>query len=69
LMDWRKDSMTRTTKGQQVDRWDLISSLGASHTTKQSHRIVIFLSRIRVWSYITSWRDVEVSTTGDVWRG
>jgi hypothetical protein len=31
-----------------VDRWDLISSLGASHTTKQSHRIVTFLPRIWV---------------------
>jgi hypothetical protein len=56
-------------KGRQVDQWDIISSLGASYTAKQSHRPVTFLSRIRVWSYITSWRDVEASMTRDVSRG
>jgi hypothetical protein len=31
-----------------VDQWDLISSLGASHMTKQSHKPVNFLSCIGV---------------------
>jgi IS30 family transposase len=35
-------------KGRQVDRYDLISSLGASYTTKQGHRIVTFLSGIQI---------------------
>jgi hypothetical protein len=48
LMAWRKDSTTRTTKTTEVDQWDLISNLGASHTTKQSHRTVTFLPRIWV---------------------
>jgi hypothetical protein len=55
-------------KGRQVDQWDFISSLGASHTTKQRSRPVTFLSHTWVWSYITSWCDVKISTTGDVWR-
>jgi IS30 family transposase len=44
ILDGLKQRLYDEQKEQQVDQWDLVSSLGTSHTTEQSHRIVTFIS-------------------------